>query len=90
MQVSMNAVSQTVEALIRTNSYRAVKYLDEKTVVSACRKHKPSKRDTSSDFVLKIGRPNYLERRFVRLCKAAGEPFPVRKVQLQPWPVKRA
>ncbi len=90
MKVPMNAVSQTVEALIRSGSYRAVKYLDPHTVVSVCRRGKHSKRDTRSDFILKIGVPNYLERKFVKLCKAAGEPFPVRKVQLQPWPVRRS
>jgi len=89
MQVPMSAVSQAVEALIRSGSRRAVKYLDPKTVVSVCRRSKYSTRDFRSDFVLKIGRPNYLERKFIKLCKAAGESFPVRKVQLQPWPVRR-
>ena len=90
MQIPMNAISDTVEALLRTDAKRAVKYLDAKTVVSVCRRFKHKSRNTRSDFVLKIGAPNYLERKFIKACKAAGEPFPVRKIQLQPWPKKRA
>ena len=89
MKIPMNAVSNTVEALIRSGEYRAVKYFDAKTVVSVCRPYKHKARDTRSDFVLKIGAPNYLERKFIVLCKAAGEPFPVKKIQIQAWPVKR-
>jgi hypothetical protein len=64
-------------------------YLDEKTVVSVCRRFKYTVRSLSRDFVLKIGRPNYVEREFIKRCKKAGEPLPVRKVQLKFWPVKR-
>jgi len=69
--------------------YRAVKYLDARTVVSACRRFRSRVNATRADFVIKVGRPNYLEARFVAACKAAKEPFPVKRVQRQPWPVKR-
>lgn len=38
--------------------------------------------------VLTAGRPNYLARRFIKACKKAGEPFPVKKIQLR-FPAKR-
>jgi hypothetical protein len=84
------AVQKVVSALLANGSKKATLYLDSKTVVSACRRFKRPTRYNYEDFVLKIGRPNYLERQFLRTCKAAGEPLPVRKVQLKPWPVKRA
>ena len=28
-----------------------------------------------------VGKPNYRERKFIALCKEAGEPFPVKKTQ---------
>lgn len=40
------------------------------------------------EVVLTHGRPNYAQRQFIRRCQRAGEPFPVRKVQLR-FPVKR-
>jgi len=39
--------------------------------------------------VLTIGRPNYAEREFIKLCKKAGEPFPVKKMQLKFYPKKK-
>ena len=37
-----------------------------------------------------IGKPNYAERKFIKLCQKAGVPFPVRKVQLKYWPAKKS
>lgn len=36
-----------------------------------------------------MGAPNFAERRFIRLCFKAGEPLPVRKVQIKWWPKKK-
>ena len=82
------AVAKCVRAMAPDVKKTTV-YLDEKTVVSVCRRFKYTVRSTSRDFVLKIGRPNYLETIFIKKCKKAGEPLPVRKVQLKFWPVKR-
>lgn len=41
------------------------------------------------EITITYGQPNFEERKFVKLCKRAGEPFPVRKVQFKPWPKKR-
>lgn len=68
----------------------AVKYISDKEVVKATRISKPDKRDVQTHILLTIGRPNYAERKFVKLCKKAGEPFPVKKVQLKLYPVKKA
>lgn len=67
-----------------------VKYVDPKTVVRATRRHKPDRRNSRTEFVLTIGAPNYLERKFVKLCVKAGEPFPVKKVQYKFYPAKKA
>lgn len=68
---------------------KATVYVNPKHVVSVCRRHKHSLRRRMDDFVVKVGVPNYLEVRFIAKCKQAGEPFPVKKVQLSAWPVKR-
>jgi hypothetical protein len=86
---AQKAVSIAIKALLSSDAKRAVYYVSPKEVVSVCRRFKASKRATRDDFVLKIGAPNYLERFFVKACVKAEEPFPVKKVQLQPWPVKR-
>lgn len=68
----------------------AVKYVSEKEVVKATRRGRPSKRAYQTQILLTIGRPNYAERKFIKLCKKAGEPFPVKKVQLKPYPSRAA
>lgn len=62
---------------------RATLYVSPDYVISACLQHKPSKRATRQTIVLKIGQPNFRERLFVKACLKAGEPFPVKKVQLK-------
>lgn len=88
----MNAITKTVEMLLRTESKRATKYLSSDLVVSAQRKsygNKLDRRGHNIDIVLKIGKPNYAERDFIKQCKKAGEPFPVKKVQLKAFPSKK-
>jgi hypothetical protein len=83
------ALAKCIDALT-PDAKKATVYLAEKLVVSVCRRFKFSRRNTRDDFVLKIGAPNFEQRMFIKRCKKAGEPLPVRKVQLQFWPKKRA
>ncbi len=72
--------------------YQATRYVSEKLIIRATKprlKHRKSQwqaKDTRSEFVLTIGQPNYREREFIRACKKAGEPLPVRKIQLRDFP----
>lgn len=68
---------------------KATYYYDEKYVVKASLRHTPSSRDTRVELVLTWGYPNYEEREFIKLCKKAKVPFPVKKIQLKFWPKKK-
>lgn len=83
------AIVAVCRALNNGEFKSATKYLGSKLVVRATWRHKPKKSNTREELVLTYGRPNYLERRFIEACFAAGEPLPVKKVQLRPWPKKR-
>lgn len=83
-------VAQVTRVLIDNPNLRKVTYYaDPKYVVSICRRFKFRKRSRSNDFVVKIGQPNFLERKFIAMCKKAKEPFPIKRVQLKEWPKKR-
>lgn len=83
-------VAQVTRVLLdNTDMRRATYYADPKLVVSICRRRKFSKRNRQNDFVVKIGQPNYLEKKFIKLCNKAKEPFPVKRVQVKAWPKKR-
>jgi hypothetical protein len=85
----MKAVQQVVDALISNDARRATKYLSDKQVVRATRCRYRRGREKNVEITLTIGRPNYVERVFIRDCKAAGEKFPVKRVQLQRKPERR-
>ena len=67
---------------------KITKYLTPAMVVKLTRvlfHKKIDHRCKISEFRLTIGKPNYKERKFIELCKKAGEKFPVKKVQLVPY-----
>jgi hypothetical protein len=66
---------------------RATKYLRPDLVVKLTRALIARKNARGETLHLTYGKPNFAERRFIRL--AAGEPFPVKKVQLKAFPKKR-
>lgn len=81
----MSSISKTIEVLLRTEARQATKYLEPKLIVRATRKAyggKLSKR-LPIEIILNIGKPNYAEREFVKLCQKSGEKFPVKKIQLK-------
>ena len=88
----MDVVSKVVNALVADREvWRATCFLDAKRIVRATRRRVQGRaarvQDLSESFVLSFGRPNYREREFLKQCKRAGEPLPVKKVQLQFIPV---
>jgi hypothetical protein len=88
----MKPVARVIDALVAASAHKATLYVTASHVIRATRRlfgRKISKRD-NIDIVLTIGRPNYLERRFIKQAKKAGVPFPVKKVQLRFPPKKRA
>ncbi len=65
------------------NVRRATAYINEKFTVKATRQRKADGRDRTATILVTVGAPNFVERRFIRLAKQAGEPFPVKKIQLK-------
>jgi hypothetical protein len=77
-----------VEACLELSYRQAVKYVSPGLVIKCTRQRRPDRREQGDTLLLTIGPPNYYERRFIKLCQKAGEPFPVRKVQLKAYPRK--
>lgn len=84
------AAGRAIFALQRDPSMRkATVYLEPNYVVKATRKEKARANSRSRTFLVTIGAPNFVERRFIKQLKAAKEPFPVKKVVLDGEPVPR-
>lgn len=88
-QIPPKAFSKVVNALVASVAKSATLYLAPNLVVRATWRHKPKANHTREEMVLTFGAPNYLERLFVKQAVKAHEPFPIRKVLLKAWPVKR-
>ena len=72
---------RVVDAMLRYDAYRATVFLSEKQTIKATRRCKMPQ--GSGKFVVTIARPNYEERNFIKLCKRAVEPFPIKKIQFK-------
>lgn len=85
----MSFVPRVLSALEASKAHTSVKYLSDKLVIRATRlmygpvgkRHIPAGHDLH--VVLTIGKPNYIQRTFIKMCKKSGEPFPVKKIQLK-------
>jgi hypothetical protein len=89
MTIPKRVFSNVIKALSAENARRAVAYLDAKTVVMATWRSKVHARDRSHTILVTYGAPNYRQRKFIKQCRKAKEPFPVRKIQLEFWPERR-
>lgn len=96
--VRSKIVGDVVTALLASGAHSAIKYLEPGLVVKATRptvrvkKRSPKKlngtdkRDRRIGVVVTIGEPNWEAREFVKKCRRAGEPFPVKRIQLRYLP----
>ena len=86
-EVSMNLsreIGRVVFVLWEGRARQAVKYLSPTFVVKATRRGLLDRRAKTMEVVVTIGRPGYREHKFIKQTKKAGEPFPVKKIQLRP------
>lgn len=67
------------------NYHSAAKYVGTNFVIRVTNRDRMIKRSAWFAVVVKVGKPNFLERRFIRACQKSGEPFPVKKIQLRAW-----
>lgn len=77
--------TKIIEALMLQPEMRsAVYYESPKQTITVTRRHSHKGRVTRREFVVTVGAPNYLAAKFIKLCKAAKEPFPVKRIQFKP------
>ena len=82
----ISPVEKVVNALARPEVRKASCYIRPDFVITGTRMHKLDRRSKSSSILLTMGSPNFRGRMFVKACQKAGEPFPVKKIQLKYWP----
>ena len=80
-----NYYNEVIEAVLGGDVVKATKFISPTEIVRAVRTryHGKLRKVGNIEISLTIGKPNYVEREFIKACKKAGEPFPVKKVQLK-------
>ena len=82
----MSAIyEQLANAILDKKARKAVKYVSPKHVVKATRRfyRRCRRQPKKVEIVFTIGSPNYTERKFIKLAQKAGEPFPIKKIQMR-------
>jgi len=77
--------SELAECILAHGAYKATKYISESETLKATRKRFKGKiyKGFAVEIIFTLGKPNYEERDFIKACKKAGEPFPIKKIQLK-------
>lgn len=83
------AFSKGFRALLENKIRRATVYLSPTCTVKVSNVRNVGKRDKYVTLAVTYGTPNYEERLFIKACKLAKEPFPVKRVQFKFWPKKK-
>lgn len=84
------AIPQVVSLVLLNRINKATKYISPTLVVRATVPLEKGKYPRyPKTLVLTIGRPNFLERKLVKVLQKAKEPFPVKKIILKNPPVPR-
>ena len=86
-KVARISISKAVEAVLLDGVRKAIVYQHPQLVITATRRntaHGGPSRFNLIEVSLTIGKADSRrKRRFIKDCLAAGEPFPVKKVQLE-------
>lgn len=82
-------MTKLIAAMVDKNVRTATAYVSPDYTMRFSRIHRMDRRDRSRTFSLTLGKPNYEAREFIKRCKKAGEPFPVKRVQLRMWPPRK-
>lgn len=85
------AVRKTIGAVVDDPAVKtAVSYVSPELVVRVTRFGRPQRKNArNTDLRIQIGQPNYAARQFVKQALKAGEPFPVKKVQIKFYPKRK-
>ncbi len=86
MDLKLKTFSDLASLILNETVISGVKYISPTLTVKATRKlfnGKFDKRSKRIEILFTIGIPNYAEREFIQKCKMAGEPFPIKRIQIR-------
>ncbi len=77
------------DVITGSNVRRATAYISPTLTMKATAQRRQDGRDKSVTCLVTVGRPNFVERRFIKVCQKAGMAFPLSQIQWKLWPKKK-
>lgn len=88
-EYAMKKLGQAVgDVLCMSHVRKATAFISPKLTIKATAQHRGDKRSKSATCLVTVGAPNFVERRFIRVCQKAGMAFPLSQIQWKHWPKK--
>lgn len=88
-ELAERRTGECVSAVLGTkNLRRATAYISPKLVIKASAQRRYRGNEAFVTVLVTVGRPNFAERRFIKVCQRAGMCFPLKQLQLKFWPAK--
>jgi hypothetical protein len=79
-----NDLTDIIKELLDSNAVMATQYVSDKGIVRVTRTVFNGRFNRGNiELRVTFGKPNFRERKFIKLCKKSGEPFPVKKIQFK-------
>lgn len=87
--ISPDAYSLVINALMISGVRKATKYLSSDFVIHATWRFKPRENAKRREIVVTFGAPNYDDKSYIRRVKRSGETFPITNIRLIKWQKKK-
>jgi hypothetical protein len=88
-EYAMKKLGEAVGDTISGNVRRATAYISPKLTIKATAQCRQSNGARYHTCLVTIGTPNFVERRFIKVCQKAGMCFPLSQIQWKWWPKKK-
>ena len=78
-------IQKIVDQMFSNGAWKGTMYISPTQIIRITRvlSHGKLVTGTSFNLVVTVGRPNYSEREFIKVCKKAKETFPIKKIQFK-------
>lgn len=88
-EYAMRKLGEAVgDVVCQSHIRRATAFISPTLTMKATAQRKQDKRARSATVLVTVGAPNFVERRFIRVCQKAGMAFPLNQIQWKFWPKK--
>lgn len=84
-QIPFGVFQGLAQQILKGGAIKATAYINPRLTMKATRRGKARKGVRTVEMVFTVGAPNYEEREFIKKCRKAHEPFPIKKMQVK-WP----